>query len=77
MGYEINAALGAKMAVGNNKEVYALLGDGSFQMLHSELVTSIQERQKINIVLFDNMAFGCINNLEMGWKRNGQFRYRI
>jgi 3D-(3,5/4)-trihydroxycyclohexane-1,2-dione acylhydrolase (decyclizing) len=80
MGYEINAALGAKMAVGNDKEVYALLGDGSYLMLHSELVTSIQEKQKINVVLFDNMTFGCINNLEMGGSGMGsfgtEFRYR-
>lgn len=48
-------------------------------MLHSELPTSIQERQKINVILFDNMSFGCINNLQMG---NGmesfgtEFRFR-
>ncbi|STV96544.1 Epi-inositol hydrolase [Klebsiella michiganensis] len=46
-------------------EVYSLVGDGSFMMLHSELVTSLQERAKINIVLLDNMANGCINNLQM------------
>ena len=34
-------------------------------MLHSELVTSIQEHQKINVLLFDNSGFGCINNLQM------------
>jgi len=78
MGYEIGGALGVKIAE-PTKEVYALVGDGSYQMLHSELVTSIQEKQKINIILMDNMAFGCINNLQMG---NGmgsfgtEFRYR-
>ncbi|MCF7542882.1 3D-(3,5/4)-trihydroxycyclohexane-1,2-dione acylhydrolase (decyclizing) [Pseudomonas petrae] len=78
MGYEINAALGVKMAA-PRREVYALVGDGSYMMLHSELATSIQERRKINVVLLDNMAFGCINNLQMG---NGmgsfgtEFRYR-
>lgn len=78
MGYEINAALGVKMAA-PQREVYALVGDGSYMMLHSELATSIQERRKINVVLLDNMAFGCINNLQMG---NGmgsfgtEFRYR-
>ncbi|NCD34321.1 MAG: 3D-(3,5/4)-trihydroxycyclohexane-1,2-dione acylhydrolase (decyclizing) [Spartobacteria bacterium] len=65
MGYEVNAALGAKMAVGD-QEVYAMVGDGSYMMLHSELATSIQERQKINVLLFDNNSFGCINNLQMG-----------
>ena len=34
-------------------------------MLHSELVTSIQENAKINVLLFDNIGFGCINNLQM------------
>ena len=78
MGYEINAALGVKLAE-PTKEVYALVGDGSYMMLHSELATSIQERRKINVVLLDNMAFGCINNLQIG---NGmdsfgtEFRYR-
>ncbi|WP_377521320.1 3D-(3,5/4)-trihydroxycyclohexane-1,2-dione acylhydrolase (decyclizing) [Priestia megaterium] len=64
MGYEIASALGAKMAE-PDKEVYAMVGDGSYLMLHSELVTSIQEGVKINIVLFDNSGFGCINNLQM------------
>ncbi|WP_296262453.1 MULTISPECIES: 3D-(3,5/4)-trihydroxycyclohexane-1,2-dione acylhydrolase (decyclizing) [unclassified Pseudomonas] len=78
MGYEVNAALGVKMAA-PEREVYALVGDGSYMMLHSELATSIQERRKINVVLLDNMAFGCINNLQMG---NGmgsfgtEFRFR-
>ncbi len=64
MGYEVNAALGVKLAQPQS-EVYSLVGDGSFMMLHSELVTSLQERAKINVVLFDNMANGCINNLQM------------
>ena len=65
MGYEINGALGVKMAE-PDKEVYAMVGDGSYLMLHSELVTSIQENKKINVLLFDNCGFGCINNLQMG-----------
>lgn len=65
MGYEVNAALGVKLAE-PAREVYALVGDGSYMMLHSELVTAVQERRKINVVLLDNMAFGCINNLQMG-----------
>lgn len=64
MGYEVSGALGVKLAE-PNKEVYSLVGDGSFLMLHSELITSIQYNQKINIVLFDNSGFGCINNLQM------------
>lgn len=65
MGYEISGALGVKMAE-PEREVYAFAGDGSYLMLHSELVTSIQEGQKINVLLFDNNGFGCINNLQMG-----------
>ncbi|MBD8844708.1 MULTISPECIES: 3D-(3,5/4)-trihydroxycyclohexane-1,2-dione acylhydrolase (decyclizing) [Priestia] len=64
MGYEVSGALGVKLAQ-PTKEVYALVGDGSFLMLHSELITAIQYNQKINIVLFDNSGFGCINNLQM------------
>lgn len=63
MGYEVCAALGVKMAV-PDKEVYAMVGDGSYLMLHSELVTSIQEGFKINVLLFDNSGFGCIENLQ-------------
>ncbi len=65
MGYEISGSLGVKMAA-PNQEVYSMVGDGSYMMLHSELVTSIQEGQKINVLLFDNSGFGCINNLQMG-----------
>ncbi|NEW00604.1 3D-(3,5/4)-trihydroxycyclohexane-1,2-dione acylhydrolase (decyclizing) [Bacillus megaterium] len=64
MGYEVSGALGVKLAQ-PKKEVYALVGDGSFLMLHSELITAIQYNQKINVVLFDNSGFGCINNLQM------------
>ena len=64
MGYEIAGALGSKLAA-PEKEVYAFCGDGSYLMLHSELVTSIQENKKINVLLFDNAGFGCINNLQM------------
>ncbi len=65
MGYEIAGALGSKLAE-PDKEVYALVGDGSFMMLNSEIPTAMQENAKITIVVFDNTAFGCINNLQMG-----------
>ncbi|MGG1678183.1 3D-(3,5/4)-trihydroxycyclohexane-1,2-dione acylhydrolase (decyclizing) [Neobacillus sp. NRS-1170] len=71
MGYEIAGALGVKLAE-PNKEVYAMTGDGSYLMLHSELVTSLQEGKKINVILFDNSGFGCINNLQM---ENGMDSY--
>ena len=66
MGYEIAGALGVKLAIGDKKEVYSFCGDGSFNMLHGELITACQEHKKINICLFDNASFGCINNLQVG-----------
>ncbi len=65
MGYEICGALGAKLAC-PDKEVYSMVGDGSFLMLHSELYTAVQENKKINIMLFDNSGWGCIENLQNG-----------
>lgn len=65
MGYEVAGAFGAKLAE-PDKEVYALAGDGSFLMLNSEIATAIQENVKITVIVFDNAAFGCINNLQMG-----------
>ncbi len=78
MGYEVNASLGVKLAE-PHREVYTMVGDGSFQMLHSELVTSIQEGAKINVVLLDNMTNGCINNLQMEHGMDSfttEFRFR-
>ncbi|MDC6108819.1 3D-(3,5/4)-trihydroxycyclohexane-1,2-dione acylhydrolase (decyclizing) [Serratia rubidaea] len=78
MGYEVNAALGVKLAE-PQREVYVMVGDGAFMMLHSELVTSIQEGCKINVVLFDNMTNGCINNLQMEHGMDSyttEFRFR-
>lgn len=78
MGYEVCASLGVKIAE-PEKEVYAMVGDGSYLMLHSELITSIQEGKKLNILLFDNNGFGCINNLQVGQgipSFNTEFRYR-
>lgn len=78
MGYEIAAALGAKIAC-PEQEVYSMCGDGAFLLMHSELITSLQEHKKINVLLFDNCGFGCINNLQMS---NGignlatEFRFR-
>jgi len=48
-----------------NREVFALVGDGSYVMLHSELLTSIMEGLKINVVVFDNNGFQCIDNLQV------------
>ena len=64
MGYEVAATLVVKFAEPDN-EVYCVVGDSSFQMRHSEIMTIMQERKKVNILVFDNCGFGCINNLEM------------
>jgi 3D-(3,5/4)-trihydroxycyclohexane-1,2-dione acylhydrolase (decyclizing) len=79
MGYEVPGAFGAKIAVGKDREVYTLVGDGGFLMLHSELISSLQEHQKITIVLIDNKGFHCIDNLQgsKGIPHFGcEFRYR-
>ena len=78
MGYEVAGAFGIKLAR-RQGEVYALVGDGSFLMLHSELVTSLQENRKITVLLFDNHGFQCIHNLQRGHGSDGfgnEFRLR-
>lgn len=78
MGYEVSGALGVKLA-DPDREVYAFVGDGSFLMLHSELLTSIQEGRKINVLLLDNHGYQCIHNLQRGHGSQGfgnEFRYR-
>jgi len=62
MGYEIPGALGIKMAA-PEREVYALVGDGTFLMLPSEIITSIQEGYKLNIILVENHGFASIGSL--------------
>lgn len=63
MGYEVSGALGVKLA-SEDVEVYSMVGDASFVMLHSELLTALENDIKINIMLFDNNGFGCIDNLQ-------------
>ena len=78
MGYEISGAFGVAMAE-PDREVYAFVGDGSYLMLHSEMVTSLQEGRKFTILLFDNHGFQCIHNLQRGHGSDGfgnEFRYR-
>jgi 3D-(3,5/4)-trihydroxycyclohexane-1,2-dione acylhydrolase (decyclizing) len=64
MGYEIAGGLGVKMA-DPSREVYVMVGDGSYLMLHTEIVTSIQEGYKLIIILVDNNGFQCIRGLQM------------
>ncbi len=62
MGYEIAGGLGVKMA-DPSREVYVMVGDGSYLMMCSEIVTSIQEGYKLNIILLNNHGFGSIGGL--------------
>jgi 3D-(3,5/4)-trihydroxycyclohexane-1,2-dione acylhydrolase (decyclizing) len=62
MGYEIAGGLGVKMA-DPTREVYVLVGDGSYLMMAQEIVTSLQENVKLNIVIFDNHGFSSIGGL--------------
>jgi 3D-(3,5/4)-trihydroxycyclohexane-1,2-dione acylhydrolase (decyclizing) len=62
MGYEIPGALGARMA-DPSREVYAVVGDATYLMLPSEIVTAVQEEIKIIIILIDNCGFASIGSL--------------
>jgi 3D-(3,5/4)-trihydroxycyclohexane-1,2-dione acylhydrolase (decyclizing) len=64
MGYEIAGGLGVKLARPDD-DVVVMVGDGSYMMLNSEIVTSILLGQKLTIVLLDNSGYGCINRLQM------------
>jgi 3D-(3,5/4)-trihydroxycyclohexane-1,2-dione acylhydrolase (decyclizing) len=78
MGYEIAGALGAKMA-DPSREVYVLIGDGSYLMMAQEIVTSLQEDYKLNIVLLDNHGFSSIGGLSRACGNDGMgtnYRYR-
>lgn len=78
MGYEVAGGLGVKMA-NPNAEVYVIVGDGSYIMMHSELLTSIQENYKINIIVLNNAGYQCINNLQRANGSKGfgnEFRHR-
>jgi 3D-(3,5/4)-trihydroxycyclohexane-1,2-dione acylhydrolase (decyclizing) len=63
MGYEIAGGLGAKMAQ-PDREVFVLVGDGSYLMMNSEIATSVMLGRKLTIVLLDNGGFGCIDRLQ-------------
>jgi 3D-(3,5/4)-trihydroxycyclohexane-1,2-dione acylhydrolase (decyclizing) len=64
MGYEIAGALGVKMA-DPSREVFVMVGDGSYLMMHTEIVTSLQEHQRLIVVVIDNNSFKCIRELQM------------
>jgi 3D-(3,5/4)-trihydroxycyclohexane-1,2-dione acylhydrolase (decyclizing) len=78
MGYEIAGGLGVKLA-DPSREVYVMVGDGSYLMMAQEIVTSIQERAKLTIVLVDNDGFASIGGLSRAKGTEGfgtRYRYR-
>jgi 3D-(3,5/4)-trihydroxycyclohexane-1,2-dione acylhydrolase (decyclizing) len=78
MGYEIAGALGIKMAA-PDREVFALVGDGSYLMMAQELVTAVSEGIKLNLVIVTNHGFASIGALSesLGSQRFGTaYRYR-
>jgi len=78
MGYEIAGGLGARMAC-PERDVFVLVGDGSYLMLAQELVTAVQEGVKIIVVLVENHGFASIGALseQVGSQRYGtRYRYR-
>jgi 3D-(3,5/4)-trihydroxycyclohexane-1,2-dione acylhydrolase (decyclizing) len=70
MGYEIAGGLGIKMAE-PDREVYVMVGDGSYLMLSQEIVTSIQEGFKLTIVLMDNSGYKSIGSLSRSLGQTG------
>ena len=78
MGYEVAGAVGVKMAA-PDRDVYAMVGDGSWLMMSSDLVTALQEGVKITVVLIDNGGFGSIGGLSTAVGSNAfgtRYRYR-
>lgn len=78
MGYEIAGGLGAKLA-NPDGEVYVMVGDGSYLMMAQEIVTSIQEKQKITIILLNNDGYSSIGSLSDAVGSEGfgtYYRYR-
>ena len=70
MGYEIAGGLGVKMAA-PERDVYVIVGDGSYLMLSSDLVTSIQEGYKLIVIIWDNGGFKSIGSLSRSLGQDG------
>ena len=78
MGYECAAGIGAKMAC-PDREIFVMVGDGNYLMMNNEIVTAIQEKVKVTIILLNNNGFGSIGGLSqsIGSERFGtKYRYR-
>jgi len=80
MGYELPAALGVRLAVPDrSKRVLAFIGDGTFLMAPTELVTAVQERLPVTVVISENHGYQAIHRLQMlrsGREFGNEFRYR-
>lgn len=70
MGYEIAAGMGVKLA-DPEREVYVMVGDGSFLMMHSEIVTMVSEGIKVNILILDNGGYASIGGLSKSLGSDG------
>lgn len=78
MGYEVAGGIGAKMAC-PDRDVFIMVGDGSYLMMATELVTAVQENVKVIVVLVQNHGFASIGSLSesLGSQRFGtDYRYR-
>lgn len=78
MGYEIAGGLGVKMA-DPSREVYVMVGDGSYLMMSSEIATTIQEGHKVNIIVLDNHGYSSIGGLSQSLGSEGfgtRYRFR-
>jgi 3D-(3,5/4)-trihydroxycyclohexane-1,2-dione acylhydrolase (decyclizing) len=65
MGYELPASLGVRLAQPQG-EVFVLIGDGTYLMNPTELVTAVQENLKVTVVISENHGYQCIRRLQMG-----------
>ena len=70
MGYEIAGGLGVKMA-DPSRDVYVMVGDGSYLMMSTEIVTALQEGYKLNIILLNNYGFSSIGGLSQALGSDG------
>jgi len=78
MGYEIAGGLGVRLAA-PDRDVFVMVGDGSYLMMAQEIVTAVQEGQKLIIVLLDNHGFSSIGGLSRACGNRGmgtEYRYR-
>ena len=78
MGYEVAGGMGVKMA-DPDRDVYVMVGDGSFLMMHTEIVTMVQEGIKVIIVVLDNHGFSSIGGLSKSVGSDGfgtKYRFR-